>query len=95
MSNSRIRVKIRMMRMFTWIARSLLSTLLSMAMPCSVKAKGRTLEPPRSESINVFEVPIWYLKPANSLAVSTNMKSGGKRSMFRCTCRLRCLVSTP
>ena len=36
--NLRRRTKARMMMMFTWIARSLLSTLESMATPCSVKA---------------------------------------------------------
>lgn len=42
-----------------------------------------------------FEVTIWHLKASASSFVSWNMKSAGKRSRFRWTARLRCLVSTP
>jgi hypothetical protein len=97
-----VREKTRMIWMLTRMACSLFKTLDSMATPCSVKAMGSTLEPPRSESISSFEVPNWYLKVAHSAAVSSNlpvrqagMKSSGKRPRFLLTWRLRCLVSTP
>jgi hypothetical protein len=80
-----VRVKTRMMWILTKMACSLFSTLESMATPCSVKAMGSTLEPPRSERISSFEVPNWYLKAAHSADVISNMKSSGKRMRFRRT----------
>src|SRR3972149_5343025 len=46
-----------MMAIFTWIARSLFRTLDSIAIPCSVKTKGRYRRPPHD-----FEVAICDLK---------------------------------
>ena len=62
-----------------------------MATPCSVKAKGRRLSPIRSR----LDITICDLHLVNSSGLSWNMKSGGKRRMFRRTAWLRTLVPTP
>lgn len=41
-----------------------------------------------------FKVPFWLLEKEYSSGVSSNIKSSGKRSIFRLTCLLSCLVST-
>lgn len=71
-------VSLPAMAMFTWMALLLRRTLDSIATPCSVKAKGRYLRPPRP----CIEVPIWNLIAASSSFESRNMKSAGKRSLF-------------
>ena len=83
----RIRTKARMIDIFTCTATSERNTPLSIAIPSWVKAKGSEREPPQ------LEVPIWHLKLVNSSPVSVNMKSGGKRAMFRLTALFRIFVS--
>lgn len=60
-----------MISMFTCTARSLRSTLESMATPCSVKAYGGLRAPPQLEVTNCG------FKLLNSLTLSWNMKSWG------------------
>ena len=59
---------------FTCTARGLPKTPESIAIPCSVKAKGRYLE-----CSPLFKVPSWYLKAVYSCCVSSKRKSAGKR----------------
>jgi hypothetical protein len=80
---------IRMISMFTNVARLLLRTLESMATPCSVNAYGRVLRPPQ------IDVTICDFKLANSSLVSWNMKSSGNLSTLRFTACTNALVSTP
>lgn len=89
-SARRISLNTRMIRMLISMAAGERRTPLNMATPFSVKAWGMYFRccprPP-------FMVPIWHLR--HSSRESWNMKSGGKRSMFRLTCRFSCLASTP
>ena len=78
-----------MISMLTWMARSLLSTLDSIATPCSVNARETYRRPPH------LEVPKWNLKCFISSAVNSNMKSAGKRRTLRFTALFKAFVSTP
>ena len=88
--NCRTATKARMMPMFTSIAISELRTLLSMATPNSVKAKGIYLLPPLW-----FEVQFLHLKLSNSSFVNSNMKSDGNRFKLFFTERFKYFVSVP
>jgi hypothetical protein len=90
-SIDRSRTKARMISTFTAMARGLLSTLDSMATPCSVNAYGRVRRPPWPREL---EVTMCDLKSASSAAVSRNMKSAGKRARFRRTAWFKALVFT-
>jgi hypothetical protein len=65
-SSSRSLTTVRMISIFTAMARGLCRTLESIATPCSVKAYGAYRRPPWAE----LEVPVWYLKLVTSSAVS-------------------------
>src|ERR1051326_8159451 len=67
------------------------ASLESIATPCSVNARGGYRRPPCAK----LEVAICDLKFSASSLVSRNMKSSGKRFLFRETCSLRRLVGTP
>ena len=71
--------KVRMMAMLTSAARGERSTLESMATPCSVKAMGGWRSPWRSD----LEITFCDLQFSSSSLLRTNMKSSGKRSLFR------------
>ena len=71
-----------MIKMFAAIARSLLSTLESIATPCSVNAYGRYRLPPYPAEL---EVAICDLKISLSPVLSLNMKSAGNRLRLRRT----------
>jgi len=88
-SMSRSATKVRMIWMLTRTARSLRSTLESIATPCSVKTRGGVRVPPQ------LALPEWNLKSSNSALLSLNMKSSGNRLMFRSTALLRLPVATP
>jgi hypothetical protein len=64
--------------MFTAMARSLRSTPESIAIPCSVKTRGRLRRPPCPP----LDITNCDFKRLNSSVDSRNMKSAGKR--FRC-----------
>ena len=74
--------------MFTSIAFSLFNTLESIAIPCSVKAKGIYRKPP------LFEVTICDLKLLNSISVNSNIKSSGNLFTLRLTDCLKTYFST-
>ena len=76
------------MEIFTSIAISLFSTVLNIATPCSVKAKGKYLVPPLW-----FEVLKLHLKVSHSVFDNSNMKSGGNLFKFVLTERFRYFVS--
>ena len=76
--------------MFTNTARSLRSTLESMATPSCVKAYGS--EPPRLR----FEgITFCDTNASASSWLSRNMKSGGKRASLRPTCWRSAIALTP
>ena len=68
---------------------SLLRTLDNIATPCSVKAIGIYRRPPQ------LEVTICDLKFSNSFLLSSNIKSVGKRPIFRRTACFKTFVCTP
>lgn len=83
-------VKALIMRIFTSIAVSDFNTLLSIATPFSVKAKGiYFIFCPRP----AFKVAICDLE--HSSLESSNMKSSGNLLILRLTCSFRRFVSTP
>ena len=81
----------RITEMLTSMARSEWRTVESMATPCSVNTKGLYCVPPRLS----FEVAFCDLKTLNSFLLSSNIKSGGKRFLFRRICSLSLRVGTP
>jgi hypothetical protein len=80
--------KALIIEIFTSIALSEFKTELSMATPCSVKAKGAYYVPPL-----LFEVLKLLLKDSHSVLVNSNIKSGGNLLMFALTALLRYFVS--
>jgi hypothetical protein len=68
--------------MLTSTAERLFSTVAAVIAPCSVKANGSLRRPPRRG----FDVAICIIKREFSAAVTSNMKSAGKRSVLRLTC---------
>ena len=71
------------------IACLLFNTLESINIPCSVKAFGSFLRPPQ------LEVAYCDFKSRNSSSLSLNIKSDGKRMIFRATAWFNTRVSTP
>ena len=78
----------RMMEMFICIAFLLFKTLDSIAIPCSVKAKGLCLWPPQ------LVVTKCDVKFCISFSLSSNIKSIGNLSIFRRTACFKTRVST-
>ena len=78
----------RMISMLTITARLLFRTVDNIATPCSVKTLGSLRVPPQ------LDVPKWNFKFENSSLVSWNIKSEGKRSLFRVTALFSALVDT-
>lgn len=96
----RIEVNARIIRMLASIAIGERNMPLNIATPFSVKANGSFRVPPQPES-GLFslsfplDVTNCDFKFSNSVFVSRNMKSSGKRDRFRFTAWFKVLVSTP